>query len=91
MNRQRVNPLELVNDVLEDLKPQRQGRQIDLRIGQLPSCQADPALLKQVWVNLLSNAIKYSCGRELAIVEIGCTFTGKERRHLFCARQWDRI
>ncbi|MHB8911854.1 MAG: PAS domain-containing sensor histidine kinase, partial [Lysobacter sp.] len=32
-------------------------------VGQLPAANADPVLLKQVWVNLLSNALKYSAPR----------------------------
>jgi light-regulated signal transduction histidine kinase (bacteriophytochrome) len=47
------------------------GRKIDLRIGTLPACESDPALLKQVWLNLLSNALKYTRRRELPVVEIG--------------------
>lgn len=58
--------------VLEELNPQRDGRRIDLRIADLPPCQAEPALLKQVWVNLLSNALKYTGKREAALVEVGC-------------------
>ncbi len=72
VNRQNVDTVGLVQNVLDDLKPQREGRQLEIQIGELPSCQADPALLKQVWINLVSNAIKYSRGRERAIVEIGC-------------------
>jgi phosphoglycerate-specific signal transduction histidine kinase len=44
----------------------------ETRTADLPPCQADPALLKQVWVNLLSNALKYAGKREAALVEIGC-------------------
>jgi light-regulated signal transduction histidine kinase (bacteriophytochrome) len=40
--------------------------------GDLPPCQGDRALLKQVWVNLLSNAVKYTRNREKVMVEIGC-------------------
>jgi light-regulated signal transduction histidine kinase (bacteriophytochrome) len=67
-----VDPQKLVRAVLEELAPQREGRRIDLRVGELPACRGDGALLKQVWVNLISNAIKYTGGRELAVVEIGC-------------------
>jgi PAS domain S-box-containing protein len=32
-------------------------------VGPLPEAQADPVLLRQVWVNLVSNALKYSAPR----------------------------
>ena len=35
-------------------------------VGALPAAQADPVLLRQVWVNLLSNALKYSAPRGAA-------------------------
>lgn len=40
-------------------------------MGDLPPCDADPALLQQVWTNLLSNAIKYTRGREVATIDVG--------------------
>jgi light-regulated signal transduction histidine kinase (bacteriophytochrome) len=70
---QSVNVATLVQAVLEDLKPLREGRPIEILVGNLPKCHGDPALLKQVWINLLSNAIKYTQGRQPAIIEIGCT------------------
>jgi PAS domain S-box-containing protein len=72
VNRQPVNSAKIVRDALDELKPQQEGRQIEMRIGELPPCHGDPVLLKQVWVNLLSNAIKYSRDRKPAIVEAGC-------------------
>ena len=71
VKRQTVDAGRLVQEVLDEFKPQREGRQIEIRIGNLPVCLADPALLKQIWVNLLSNAIKYTRGREPGIIEIG--------------------
>ena len=68
----------LVQNVIDDLAPEREGRQIDIRSGALPDCWGDPALLKQVWVNLLSNAVKYTRGRERALVETGCESSNGE-------------
>ena len=73
VNRQAVNASRLVRTALEELAPQRQNRPIEMRVGELPPCQGDPVLLKQVWINLLSNAFKYTRGRDPAVVEIGCT------------------
>jgi len=57
---------------LDDLRAEQNGREIEISIGDLPSCEADPSLLKQVYVNLISNAIKYTQKREVAKIEIGC-------------------
>jgi PAS domain S-box-containing protein len=72
VNRQNVDTSRLVETVLDELKPQHDGRQIEIKIGNLPACHGDAALLKQIWVNLISNAIKYTRGREPGIIEIGC-------------------
>lgn len=62
----------LVQTVLDELQHEIAGRQVEYKIGRLPNCFGDPALLKQVWINLISNALKYSRKREQAIIEIGC-------------------
>ncbi len=49
----------------------RRGELVEPSGQALPECQADPNLLKQVWINLLSNAIKYTSKREAARIEIG--------------------
>ncbi|HSY19438.1 MAG TPA: PAS domain S-box protein, partial [Candidatus Acidoferrales bacterium] len=73
MSRHTVENAKLVKAVLEELKPQwEKDRQIEIRLGELPVCHGDSALLKQVWVNLISNAVKYTRGRKPAVVEIGC-------------------
>jgi PAS domain S-box-containing protein len=72
MSRRTVDSGKIVQAVLDETEPQREGRQIEINVGELPACQGDAALLKQVWVNLISNAIKYTRGRAPAVVEIGC-------------------
>ena len=61
----------LVTGALQNLRPEYEGRQIDWRIGQLPSVECDPVLMRQVFANLLSNAVKYTRSREEAVIEVG--------------------
>ena len=71
LKRQTVDPAELVHAVLEELLNQETGRRVETEVGQLPPCQADPILLKQVFANLLSNALKFTRERAVARIEIG--------------------
>lgn len=61
----------LVAEVMRDLQYERQDRQIEFQIGDLPPCKADQGLLRQVFVNLLSNAVKFTNQREAARIEVG--------------------
>jgi light-regulated signal transduction histidine kinase (bacteriophytochrome) len=72
LSKSAVDTGKLVRSVLGELNYIQKNRQIDVSIADLPPCQADPALLKQVWLNLLSNALKYTGKRKEALVEIGC-------------------
>jgi light-regulated signal transduction histidine kinase (bacteriophytochrome) len=72
LNKQLVDPGELVRDALPDLLDDQGDRAIELVIDDLPPFVADPNLLRQVLINLLSNAIKYSRKRDRPRVEVGC-------------------
>ena len=63
----------LLSDVLKDVQPECAQREIRWQIGELPSVECDPGLMKQVFMNLVSNAVKYSRRREIAVIEIGMT------------------
>lgn len=68
----------LVQAALEELGARQEGRKVEIYVADLPPCQGDPALLKQVWLNLLSNALKYSRRRETPIIEVGRISQGGE-------------
>ena len=72
---QPVAPAELARQALADLRSEQEKRHVDIAIGELPVCQADPALLRQVFVNLLANALKFTRRREVACIEVGCQYT----------------
>ncbi len=66
------SPRVVIDQVLATLLAAQEQRPMDLSIANdLPACQGDPHLLKQVWMNLLSNAIKFTRNREQAHIEVG--------------------
>jgi light-regulated signal transduction histidine kinase (bacteriophytochrome) len=72
LTKQTVHPGKMVRQCLAEMEKEQEGRQMKIAIGEMPSCQADPMLLKQVWTNLLSNALKYTRKREDVHIAIGC-------------------
>jgi PAS domain S-box-containing protein len=71
LKKQTLEPEKLVHRVLAELNSEIEHRDIQITVGALPPCQADPTLLQQVLVNLISNAIKYTRRKHPALVEIG--------------------
>jgi signal transduction histidine kinase len=78
LKRQRVVCADLVHQVLGELRHEHEGRRVDISIGALPACQADPGLLKQVFVNLLANAFKFTRQCEVAMITVGYREDGGE-------------
>jgi PAS domain S-box-containing protein len=59
---QPFSPVDLtavLQDVLGDLEPRLQASQGTIQVGDLPTIEADPQQMYQVFQNLLSNALKF--------------------------------
>jgi light-regulated signal transduction histidine kinase (bacteriophytochrome) len=67
-----VQPTELARRAWNELAPERGHRQVEIKLDDLPPCQGDPILLKQVYYHLLSNALKFTRKREVAHIWVGC-------------------
>lgn len=61
----------IVEEVLAEMKMETEHRNIEWRIGKLPSASVDRGLMVQVFANLISNAVKYTRTRALATIDIG--------------------
>jgi PAS domain S-box-containing protein len=76
-----VNMKSLALEALGQVKAEGIGTNASTVIHDLPAANADPALLKQVWINLLSNALKYSSARTAPRVEVGALTHGATSGH----------
>jgi light-regulated signal transduction histidine kinase (bacteriophytochrome) len=74
---------QLVAQVTAELSQDASGRDIAWKIGRLPFCYGDRAMLRVVFVNLISNAVKFTRTRPRAEIEIGCSRQDNERVEIF--------
>jgi len=84
LRRETVSLAALTTSVVEDLRLAHGDRKLIFRLNKLRDCQADPALLKQVFVNLIANAIKFTSPREAGVIEVG--FRDVDRRTVYFVR-----
>jgi light-regulated signal transduction histidine kinase (bacteriophytochrome) len=71
LTRQSVDVKALVQQTVQQLTADIEGRKIEWKIGELPVWRCDTTLAGTVFMNLLSNAVKFTRGKSPAIIEIG--------------------
>ncbi len=64
------NMEEVVQKLVEELRPAPGERNIRFEIKRLPSAYGDLFMINQVLVNLLTNAIKFTQTRDTAVIEV---------------------
>jgi PAS domain S-box-containing protein len=74
----------VVNEAIDELQPDTKNRNIQWKINVLPQVKGDVSLIRAVMINLISNALKFSSGKDLTIIEIGCSDKGND--HIFFVR-----
>ena len=79
--RRAVQPTMLARQALEELQAERDGRPLEIVIEEMPEIQADPSLIRQVFVNLLSNALKYTRTRAPGRIQVGSRLVDGERHY----------
>jgi PAS domain S-box-containing protein len=65
-----VDLSQIVKGVIAEFAPDTQQRKVVWRVGDLPQCYGDLAMLRLVFTNLVSNALKFTRTREQAEIEI---------------------
>ena len=68
--RREVQLTPLVEDVVGQFRAEKDGRPIDWQIEELPTVDADPALIKIAVTNLLANSVKFTRTRDKATIRI---------------------
>lgn len=73
----------LVREVYDELASSPNGRRLELSMGELPTVEADPTLLRVLVTNLLSNAVKFTSHAEAPKLEVGGYTQGSEAVYYF--------
>jgi len=79
LERRSVSTESVVRDLVRELESDGDGREVHFAIGELPTVQADPGLLRQVFANLMGNAVKYTRSRARAEIEVDSEILDGER------------
>jgi len=66
-----VSLQQLVQEAMQELREETQGRDIAWKIGQLPEVMVDRSMMRLVMINLLANAVKFTGKRDRAEIEVG--------------------
>ena len=70
----------LVERIRQDMRPDLVGREVEWRVGPLPTLMVDPETTHRVICELISNAVKFTRTREKAAVDVWAEEHAREWR-----------
>ncbi len=83
LSKRTVSVSNIALQVFNEQTLERGSRTIDFMVDELPLCDADPALMKQVMYNLISNALKFTRVRDVAKIQVGWSSPSATRAGAF--------
>ena len=81
LNRVRIDMAVMARDVASEVRAAYHGPTPLIEIGDLPYCEADATIMRQVWCNLIGNALKYSAKRATPQVTVSGHVADNEVRY----------
>jgi len=74
---------QLIDEVVDELEHETNGREIIWERGALPDIYADRSLMKLVFLNVIANAVKFTSPRKEAKIEVGTVPGGEDETVVF--------
>jgi signal transduction histidine kinase len=84
LQKKNINLKEFIGNICDELKSKEFGRKIEITIQDMPNCQGDPSLLRQVFVNLVANAIKFTRNKDISKIEVWSE--KKDGQNVYCIK-----
>ena len=78
INRKVTNMRDIVQQAIDEQILLYPNVHAKFTIGDLPTGNCDPALIRMVFSNLISNAVKFSAKSRLPVVDVGSTAEGED-------------
>lgn len=72
--------------IFTEIATEKENKDFNLIIGNIPKVKCDLKLINQVWQNLIGNALKYSVGSEVKKIEIRAEENRSEI--IYCVKDW---